>query len=88
MGNRGGYLALYPSSAAAASALRIRPTKTEFVAVTAAAIRCHQEAENQVVDQTRGFPISNPELFHFSRGCSKWRAVLTSPEEHRGGALQ
>ena len=42
-------LALNPAHAAAASALRTRPMKAAFVAVTAAAIRCHQYVENKVV---------------------------------------
>jgi hypothetical protein len=49
LGNREGLLALDPPHAAAASALRIRPMKTAFVAVTATAIRCHQYVENKVV---------------------------------------
>jgi len=40
-----------PLHAAAASALSTRPMKTALVAMTATAIRCHQYAENQVVDQ-------------------------------------
>ena len=44
-----GLLALDPSHAAAASALKTRPMKTAFVAVTAAAIRCRQYVENKKV---------------------------------------
>ena len=43
-------MALDPPHAAAASALRIRPIKTAFVAVTAAAIHCRKYVENQVVE--------------------------------------
>ena len=42
LGKREGLLALNQPHAAAASALRIRPMKTAFVAVTAAEIRCRQ----------------------------------------------
>ena len=50
LGKSGGLLALDPSHAADASALRIRPMRTVFVVVTAAAIHCRQYEENQVVD--------------------------------------
>ena len=49
VGNREGLLALNPPHAAAGSAFRIRPMKAAFVAVTAAAIRCRQYIENQVI---------------------------------------
>ena len=48
--NGKGLLTLNPPHADAASALRIRPMKTAFAAVTATAISCRQYAENQVVD--------------------------------------
>ena len=43
-------MALGPPHAIAASALRIHPMKTVFVAVTVATIRCRQYVENQEVD--------------------------------------
>ena len=50
LGNREGMLAFNLPRAIAASALRIHPMKTVFVAVTVATIRCRQYVENQEVD--------------------------------------
>ena len=48
--NRESLLALGPPHAVAASEYRIRPMKTAFVALTAAAIRCRRYVGNKVVD--------------------------------------